>query len=227
MSGKVLRFLTLIGCALIVWQSTAFAGVLDKRKPENQIESAGQVKQIIAKHFQSIKGYQSGDLISSSQVEELFGRFERLGWTVEAKSDILARVVKSGSFLDTTMNSAKGKKFFRQVNQSKNGADRLERMLALKNGRSSIRQLVYEIPNGADYVKALATSRHGKVVDRGVNRSSAAGKNFSKPTGKIYIEEALTEELVTLFEQRPKPKKSSKKRRKKQQPKRQKNAYSR
>ncbi len=178
-------------CILV--SGSVFAQIDVKKEKPRKID----VKKMVTNHFKTLSGYQSGDLITGGQVEPLIKKFAQQGWEIANPDLPMKRMIKSGSYLDKTMNSRKGKTFFRQISSIKNGMDRVERMLSTKNGRSSIRQLVFEIPRGADYIKALATTSNGKLLG---NRQN--GQNFNKPTGKIYTEKQLTEYLTKLFEQR-------------------------
>lgn len=189
-------------CLLMVCLSS---GTVEKKiindtfNGEKKISKVEDVKQIISLHFQSTSSYIPGDLITDQQVKPLFTDFAKSGWEIDNQDEILKRVTKSGSFMDRTMNQGNGRKFFRSISRHKNGIDRVERMSKLKTGRSSIDRLINKIPNGSDFIKALATTQHGKIF--GQIHQSKGSKNFNNSTGKIYTEKQLTEFMTVLFEE--------------------------
>ena len=192
-------FLTLV--LAVVFVSPVCA---QQKKKKQKKQKNINVQEVVEDYFKTVPNYISGDLITNQQIEPLIRLFDEAGWKIQNTELLLRRFIKTGSYLDQVMNSSpKGRVFFRQITSFKNGMDRVERMSVMKAGKSTIRQLVYEMPGGADYVKALATTKHGQKLGH-IVRQSKNGQNFNKPTGKLYNEEQLIEHLEKLYKERPK-----------------------
>lgn len=170
------------------------------RDKNNKIKNAAEVEVLIRQHFAGMPNYSQGDLITTQQVQPLLAKFSAKGWDVPRQDLVLAKVTKSGSYLDQTMNSGKGKRFFREINGSPGGIDRVERMSNMKNGRNSIEQLVNKTPRGSDFINALATSKHGQILGDW-SGPTQTGQALNQPTGKIYTEEQLIQFFQTLYQQ--------------------------
>ena len=138
--------------------------------------------------------------MTTNQVKPLLEGLKQEGWEVPKSDALISKLVPTGSYLDRTFSTKNGKKFFRQISNVPGGIDRVDRMSKLNKGKSSINQLVNEIPNGADFVKALATTRGGKTLGNWTSRARN-GQNFNQTTGKIYTEKELTKELVKRFKE--------------------------
>ena len=177
-----------------------FAGTaMGQDTPAKTSKNLIDVPKTVMEHFRSLDFYSTGDMITDQQVAPLFNKFEKLGWKIDDQEQILQKFVSTGSFLDQVMNSSRGKVFFRNISGFDRGMDQVERISVMKNGRSSIRQLVFAMPRGSDYIRAVATSKHGKILARLV-RQSPNGQFFNQPTGKIYTEEELVHYFYSLYQ---------------------------
>ena len=174
------------------------------------IKSEADVQSVAKEHFSKLKNYSSGDLITTDDVKQLLKRLSKKGWDVPKSDELLARLIPSGSYLDQTFSTKKGMKFFREVSKVPGGVERVERMSQLRNGKGSINQLV-SFPNGSDLIKELSTTQAGRNLGNRGSRNSG-GVNLNKPTGKIYVEKELIEELAKIYKQDKRKRKKKKKR---------------
>ena len=183
---------------LLLVLATLFCGAPTVAQQQGSIESFQDVQQIFQWHFAHLSGYATGDLLTTRDVDPLFDQLARAGWEVEDRDEILARVIPSESFLGKTLRSSKGNEFFRNISRYSGAMDRVERMSKLPHGKKSIQRLVYELPMGVDFVKAMSTTPGGQYLDYGLSRTRK-GKDFGKKTGHIYTEDALSQALQTSF----------------------------
>lgn len=165
---------------------------------EEKIESERELAVIVKKHFANLANFRTGDLVTAGDVKPLLQELSSEGWDVPESGTLIARLVPSGSYLDRTFSTRKGRKFFREISRVPGGIDRVERMSKLKAGKGSIGQLVNSAPFGSDFIAQMATTKVGRNMGKRAG-NTRDGKNFNKPTGKIYTEEALMKELVVRF----------------------------
>ena len=163
---------------------------------ENKIKSENDLVAAAKDYFSKLDKYSSGDLVTTGDVVPLIKLLKQKGWDVPQSDKLISRLIKSGSYLDQTLSSENGQRFFRQISTVSGGVDRIERMSKLKNGKGSINQLI-NFPHGSDLVKELATTRVGRNLGNRGSRSGASSLNES--TGKIYTEKELISELARRY----------------------------
>ncbi len=183
---------------LLLIMTTLTCGATAIAQQKEQVKSFQDVQQIFEWHFANLSGYQTGMLLTTRDVKPLFDLLARAGWEVQNRDEILNRVIPSGSFLGKTLRTAKGDQFYRKISRNSGGMDHVERLSKLPHGQKSIQRLVYELPMGADFIKAISTSAGGEYLDRSVSKTRK-GKNFGKKTGRIYTEDALSTALQASF----------------------------
>ena len=169
---------------------------------EAEIKTVKDLNSVVKKYFANLEGYRSGDLITTGDVGPLLQLLKKKGWSVPQRSTLTSRLTKTGSFLDKTLSSKNGENFLGEVSKVPGGADRIERIAKLKNGKGTLNQLL-KFPHGSDLIKELATTKVGRNLGRYAAKRED-GKDFNKPTGKIYTESELVKELVKRFKEDPK-----------------------
>ena len=164
------------------------------------IDSIKDVQRLTNQYFATLEGYQRGDIITQKHVRNLFKIFGRYGWKVPYQKEVLAKFLPEGHFLQQVFDSEQGRKFLNQIKKYPNGVDRVDRISRLPNGQQSIRDLIYKIPNGADWIKGMTTTKGGMALGRSMSKAPK-GKDFNKPTGTIYFASDLPKILEALFRQ--------------------------
>ncbi|HZZ27329.1 MAG TPA: hypothetical protein VFE46_04915 [Pirellulales bacterium] len=163
-----------------------------------RLPSWDQVEKVVAQQLNSLADYQPGDVLSRNEVDPMFDRFTRLGWTVNDRLEIVSLVPGDSEAIVRQFRSAAGKKFMRQINRDPMGYSRVDQL--------------DHVTLGPETVDALITSNDGykKILNLGTstprqNQSwmiapSLRGTNFNASTGRIYTAEELLSRLKKSYE---------------------------
>jgi hypothetical protein len=212
-SLALLRFCLLLALGILLGSlsSTSLAAAPAKTAPakasEKKVLKFGEIKQIVSRHFAATKGYRSGDLITRQSVANLFKQLELYGWKVADQNEILGQILSEGDFLAKQMRTDPGKSFMRKVSGYPGGFDRVDRISRMPQGRGNVTQMI-KMPDGYEMIEAMTTTSRGRKLGQRLS-NAPKGKDFNKPTGRIYTEAALTARLKKSFAQRSKAQGSS------------------
>ncbi|MCA9217881.1 MAG: hypothetical protein KDB27_32650 [Planctomycetales bacterium] len=184
---------------ILIGMAIAFASpIAGTAYGQRKIQSFKDVETIVSAHFQSIKDFERGDLITQSQVQQLFARLHQFGWQVADQKEITDSVLGDGDFLVKTFKTPKGRTFLKTISGYKDGIDRVDRMSRMPNGQKNVADLVYKIPNGTDWIKSMTSQKNGQQLSRRMAQTRH-GKDFNKPTGKIYQLDKLVKRLSESY----------------------------
>jgi len=161
-----------------------------------------EIQQIVERHFAAIPDYKRGDLITQKSVADVFKQLELYGWKVADQKAILGDVLSDSNFIARQFRTKHGKAFMRQISRYPGGFDRVDRISAMPQGRNDVAQMK-KLPDGYKMIEAMTTTRRGKILGQRLS-NAPKGKNFNKPTGKIYTADALVKRLKVSFESRKK-----------------------
>lgn len=168
----------------------------------DELPSFAKAEGIVRRHFQTLTGYQSGDLISRSQVEPVFDALERLGWKVGDRAEILNSVLPDGSYLVQQFRSDKGQPFMRKVSGERLAYDRLDQISRMPGGKLMIQDFL-RFRNSELSLSSkspLDISRIARLQPK-ENRSGAPSEaDLDKPTGRLYTVDALVARLEQSYE---------------------------
>ena len=153
------------------------------------------VEWAVKAHFAALPGYRPGDVVSRSQVEPLFARLDKIGFVVAEREGILEKVPPDSDFLVRQLRTNAGQKFMRRISRHPGAFDRLERISQLHRGKQTVRELIGRGSKGADVIAYLASDPDGKKANRMMSKPSKGGRDFAKPTGRIYTAEMLLQKL--------------------------------
>jgi len=204
-TGVHARFVILL-ILVVAWPAIP-ASPPSKQKP---LPSFKQVQQAVLSRFATLPDYQPHDLITRGQVEPLFGHFERLGWKVADREEILAQVPSESDFLPRQLSTPTGRKFMRQIAGYPNAYDRLDRLSQLPHGKQTIRDLVRG-PGGAKMIKYMTESAGGGELGKLLS-NAPRGREFNKATDRIYTVEKLLTRLEKSHQAAQKARRSERKR---------------
>ncbi len=149
--------------------------------------------------FAQQAGYQPGDLVTQRGTVKLLTALEAKGWKVHDKAALLKRVLKDDDFLVRQFNDEKGREFLRKIENLPEGIDRVDRLSRLPQGEMSVSDLIHKIPNGAEWIEAMTTTRRGKILGERLS-NSLDGRNFNEPTGACYRLSELAKEIHSQLE---------------------------
>jgi hypothetical protein len=149
--------------------------------------------------FAQQAGYQPGDLVTQPPTMQLLKQLESKGWRVREKEELLKRVPKADDFLVRQLSDARGREFLRKIEKFPEGIDRVDRLSRLPQGEMSVNDLIRKVPNGADWIEALTTTRRGEIEGQRLS-NSVDGRDFNEPTGRIYTLPELVKEIHDRLE---------------------------
>lgn len=198
MSWPVVRFAAV--SAVVMGGATAWgtagapATADDSPRP-----SLPDVQRTVQQYFAAMPDYRPGDIITQSQVRPLLARLKQSGWQLSDGKQILERVPTESEFLVRHLRTSKGLQFMRQIGTIPDTYDRLQRMSRLPRGKLTVSQLIQRPGRGSDVIKYLTTHERGIKASRQMSRKPV-GKDFHKPTGRIYTEQMLLGQLRESYQ---------------------------
>jgi hypothetical protein len=163
------------------------------------------VKAEVERHLKGRRHYQSGDVLSHSDVEAIFGKLANLGWQVGDRKAILEQLLPDDYYLVRALRSPDNSEFMRQVGQVPNGFgyDRLDRLSRMGDGQIIVGRLMQE-PGGWNLIDIMSETREGPGMAEAFSMGPG-GKDFTKSTGRIYTEQQLVARLKQSYEKAAKP----------------------
>jgi hypothetical protein len=157
-----------------------------------------KVTDTVEKHFAQNRRYRSGDLLTTSMVESLFRKLEKINWKVADRRDILKMVLSDSDWMARQFSSDRGHDFMRQIADLPGGYDRVDRMRRMPYGQQQIAALI-QGPDGSKLFEYMTTTQGGKnmglMLSQGVN-----GEDFNQSTGRIYTELDLLKRLKKSYD---------------------------
>ena len=188
--------LAALGLAAAWWEAIA-CGATGQESPP----SLAQVQTVVNRHFARVPDYRPGDIIAQSDVEPLFAQLARLGWSVADRKAILAAVLADDDFLVASLRTKSGRKFMRRIAGYPEAYDRLDRLARLPCGKHAVRRLIGG-PDGYKMIEYMTTTRGGIELGKQLS-NTPKGKDFNKPTGRLYTAELLLERLKKSYASSP------------------------
>ncbi len=182
--------------------STGFA-LADQEKAtaspaaEEKLPKFEDVEKAVAEKLAAAPDYQQGDLVSQSDAKGVFDQLAKMGWQVKDRQELMDRVLPDGDLLIRELRTQKGKKFMRKITEFERGFDRLDRLRKMPYGPRRVRELV-EGPDGYKLIEYMTTSEGGKNLGTQLSHAQN-GKDFNKPTGRIYTQDDLIDRLKTSY----------------------------
>jgi hypothetical protein len=170
-------------------------------EPARRVEkpTLPEVAQFADQFLQEKTGYRPGHLVTQSGVVKLLGALEAKGWQVREKDKLIARVLKDDDFLVRQFSDEAGQAFLRKIENLPGGIDRVDRLSRLPQGELSVNDLIRKVPNGAEWIEAMTTTRRGEIEGERISNAEA-GHGFNEPTGRLYTLRALAQAIFESLE---------------------------
>ena len=148
-------------------------------------------------HIRTLDDYRRGDILTREDANPLFDRFEKLGWKVATREQILGAMPAESDFVVRSLQTQDGKRFMRSISGYPSAYDRLYRLEKLPNGQQTIRDLI-DGPGGSKMIRYLTTTSGGKEMGK-MLENTPQGKSFNKDTGKIFTATQLLHRLKKVY----------------------------
>lgn len=175
--------------------TSAFAG-------SNDLPPYSKVEGVVQRHFATLPGHQSGDLISRTQVQPIFRTLDRLGWNVADEAAIVNDTLSDSNYLVQEFRTTKGSEFMRKVSGSPLAYDRLDQIARLPGGKLMVKDFL-RFPNSeltfAENAP-LDVSRLARLEPRNKRSGIPTEADLNKPTGRIYTVQDLLARLRKSYD---------------------------
>jgi len=155
------------------------------------------VSQAALTYFNSLPGYEPGDLVSQSQVAGALDAVELVGWDVPDRGKVVDLALPDNAWLVRELSTKKGKRFMRKVGRFQGGYLRLDRLSTIADGRDAIRILIKD-PGGDEMIEYMDTTKGGFELGR-MMAGAKRGVDLNKPTGRIYTADDLVAVLESIY----------------------------
>jgi hypothetical protein len=187
----------------VFWRSAACLAVVAtlttaaRAGEKARLPSLDRIEETVERFFEGQRGYGPGEIISQSQVRDLFIELRRVGWIVPGQDDILGLVPDDSELLVRELRTPDGRKFSRQISRYPGAYDRLDRLVHMPTGKSILQRLV-KGPDGYKLLQYMTTAPGGDQLGRMLS-GTPTGRDFNQPTGRIYTAASLIEALRTKY----------------------------
>ncbi len=189
------RIFVSAGFTAMVLSVTAFATSAATPAAAPAAPEAQQVQAFVVQFFQSSPDYLPGDLITRSATQKLFRKMRSNGWAIDDEKEILDRTLPDDDILVQQFRTKKGRVFWSKIQNLPGGIDRVDRLARMPQGQANVRALIQKVPDGYKWIEGMTTTRRGERLGDRLSKSST-GRNFNKPTDRIYTAEMLAEQLA-------------------------------
>jgi hypothetical protein len=167
-------------------------------KSNGKFPTFEKVTDTVEKQLAQNRRYRSGDLLTTSMVEPLFRKLEKINWKVADRRDISKMVLSDSDWMARQFSTDRGHDFMRQIAELPGGYDRVDRMRRMPYGQQQIAALI-QGPDGSKLFEYMTTTQGGKnmglMLSQGVN-----GADFNQDTGRIYTELDLIKRLKKSYD---------------------------
>lgn len=194
MNYKLLSIRSVLCLALLLATSLCTSAAEKRKMP-----SFDQVTMTVEEFFGRESNFKPGDIISRSQVQRLLDDLQRGGWKVPHGEELLDRIPDDSELLVRELRTRDGRKFARQIARYPQAYDRLDRLVRMPTGKSILHRLV-KGPDGYKLLMYMTTAPGGDELGRMLS-NSASGRDFNKPTGRIYTSIGLIDALRPLYDE--------------------------
>jgi hypothetical protein len=158
------------------------------------------VKATITGQLAKNRSYKPGDVLSRKEVEPIFDKLAKLGWKVSDRKVILDLLLPDNYYLVRALRSADNSLFMRQVGQVPDGYgyDRLDRVSRMDDGEVLVSRIM-QSPGGWNFVDLMSETIQAPGMAFSFSMGPG-GKDFMKPTGRIYTEQQLIARLKESYD---------------------------
>ena len=203
MDGRPGRLISFSLALLVACCASGPASAKPRSKP---LPPFAKVREVVQRHFATLPDYRPGDIIAQGDVGPIFKQLRILGWSVTDHKGILRRVPKDGEYLVRQLRTGPGRKFMAQVSGYSLVYDRMERTIRLKGGQQLIHDVI-RLPDGHKYLQVKPTpgfKNLAELLPKTASGKPPKGKDYDKPTGRIYTVRTLLQMLQQSYERTPK-----------------------
>jgi len=186
---------TAIGLGLLVLPVFVVSAVAADKSPQ-KLPKFEKIERVVHRTLAK-EDINPGELLSQGNVAEVLAQLKKRGWKVRDEKQIVSSALPDDAYLVKRLARPDAHKFKQQVAQLPGGYDRLDRMSRMSQGRSTVDALVRG-PDGYKMIEYMTTSRGGRNLGNSLAQTPR-GKDFNKPTGRIYTTSQLVARLKLSY----------------------------
>jgi hypothetical protein len=168
------------------------------------------VTALVSGQLKANRYYKPGDVLSRGNVDPIFSKLAGLGWVVSDRKQILEQLLPDDYYLVRALRSPDNSMFMRQVGRVPDGYayDRLDRISRMGDGQVLVNRIMQE-PGGWNFIDIMSETREAPGIAQAFSMGPG-GKDFTKPTGRIYTEQQFLARLKQSYDKATKGKPSAK-----------------
>ncbi len=178
-------------CFVTQW---TFAQTLQDPRPP-----FADVEKVIREQFKPTYKFHRGDLIVRSQVTAALKAIEAIGWSVPEQEKLMELVLPDSDFLVQQLKTPKGKQLYQQVAGLPGAIDMLDHLRHMKGGQKTFEVLVQKSRGTDKIIRDMVTTSGGRRLARDITKYEN-GKDFTKPTHRIYRVQELIAALHDVYQ---------------------------
>ncbi len=186
---------TLLGTMLLCLAAL----VADAEAGKDRFPDFPLVEEAVRHHLEGLDTYQPKGLISRGDVKPIFKELETMGWKVADRKEILDRLLPDNNYIVKLLRTKRGKWFASKICVYPNAYDRFDRMARMPYGQNACIRLVHH-PRGYIMLRYMTQASGGEILGTYLE-NTATGRDFNKPTGRIYTIAALITTLKKSYEE--------------------------
>jgi hypothetical protein len=179
------------GYWVLLFAALGAAGAKPKLPPFDDVQKA------TVKYFGEQPNFTADLIITQSQVRGLLAKLKAIGWDVPEQDRILGLIPEDNETLVRDLRTPDGRKFAKQIATLPNAYDRLDRLIRMPTGRSAVARLI-KGPDGVWLLQYMTEDPGGAAMGRMLS-NTPTGKDFNRPTGRLYTVPALLNELQGVY----------------------------
>jgi hypothetical protein len=186
-----------MGCWLSGEQASIGTAATAAEAPQSSQPDFKIVIDTLKGFFGTLPDYQTGDLITQSQIADALHKLQDAGWRVSESERIVKLGLADDSFLAKELSTGAGRTFMRKIARHPGAYSQIDRLSSISRGQNIVRDLIRQ-RGGDEFVEYLTTTKGGRNLG-GMLAGARHGADLNKPTGRIYTANDLVAELHREF----------------------------
>ena len=191
--GSLDRGGSAVGCLLMCVSLAIYMADIASAAQRSQSDVGQTIAKVVDEFFAAQPGYENGDLIRRSQIEQVVAKVISQGVKIFEPAEIVKRGLADDSFLVREFSTPNGKHFMRRLARHPDTFSHLDRLSTIPRGQQTIRDLMGQ-KDGDKLIEYMATTKGGRNMGAMMGQVRG-GVDLNKPTGHIYTADDLVEAL--------------------------------
>ncbi|HUG17330.1 MAG TPA: hypothetical protein VMM56_00030 [Planctomycetaceae bacterium] len=193
------RFKTAVCCVCLA--GISFSGFAQEKDQTKKPKPYDKDQLSLAEMIGENREYKAGDLLTWEDVKPYIEQLKENGIEIPDEENLPAMFLPEGDRVVKMLRTRKGTIFMRNLTKAGGKYDMVDRFRKLPRGYTMLQTMI-DTPKGHQLLADMVTAKTGKGTAQQLTRSPE-GKDFDKPTGLIYTEDALLDFLKAAEHKSP------------------------